>query len=331
MSYVSGRSQRGREAVWLAASAASVAPLAAAFPVAGVPPASPGLSPDVRAGKENTVRVVGILAANSRGVPHKDAWPSRGARSQTGATSDRMTDRAEPRGREYDVLRNRQAGRRGCKTLGVFTLVAILLASMTPAASAWTVPSGNPIPVNGLSPFADPAAAGYGTNGAGITLLGTSNGTYLIPTEGWPVGSTTTDGNNDALSGPVSGVLAYSAPTVAFIGGMYVMWFVGYQSAPNTAAELYVADSPNVNGYYTVRSNFSNGGNSAFGLFDPSLYRDNSGNWWLIWTIEHGTDSPNNSIVSAELTSSGEAFAPSSAYSLLTYNFVNAGMGQISP
>jgi len=203
------------------------------------------------------------------------------------------------------------------------------LAGSSSVAYAWVVPNGSASPVFGVSPFADPAAAGDGFNG--IQFFSTNSGNLLIPTEPWaPVGSIYAGQPNDALQAQPLGTTAIAAPTVAKIGNQYVMWFVGYQAALGQGAKLYVADSPAVNGLYVVRNSLSNPDNPAFGLFDPTLHYDvYSGNWWLIWTVENGTMTNNNQIVSAPLTSDGEnMIGPSNT--LLTYNFVDAGMRDAS-
>lgn len=201
----------------------------------------------------------------------------------------------------------------------------VLLVGGVPSAAAWESPNGSPTPVYGITPFGDPGAAGYGAGGAGVEFFGTTSPKYMIPTETWsPVGTSSISGSSDSLSSAVPGVSFYAAPTVATIQGQYVMWFVGYQQK-GTAAQLYFADSPTVNGPYHVRGRYYNSGNPSFGLFDPTLYQDTSGNWWLLWAIENGPTNSNNAMVSAQLTANGEGFAGGSN-GLFNYSYINGGM-----
>jgi len=123
--------------------------------------------------------------------------------------------------------------------LAILSVLASLLTVVgsSSAAYATVVPNGSASPVFGVSPFADPAAAGDGFSG--IQFFGTNSPGYLIPTEPWaPVGSVYSGQASDALSGRPDGTTVIAAPTVAKVGNQYVMWFVGYQAHIQDGARL---------------------------------------------------------------------------------------------
>jgi len=203
------------------------------------------------------------------------------------------------------------------RVFAIVTGATMCLASITTspgAAGAWEVPNGAATAVSGVFPFADPAAAGYGTSGIGQQLYSTSGSGYNIPTENWvTVGGATTNGYGDALYTPAADRASLMfAPDVQFINGQYVMWYVGKplptNNNPNPPAQLENATSATPQGPFTVHSAFNSG--STYGLFDPYLWQDSAGSWWIFWSQENGQTHSANSILLAELSYDSKFWHP---------------------
>jgi len=211
-------------------------------------------------------------------------------------------------------------------TLAVLLGLSSLLVGWTALpVAAWEIPNGAVVPLNtGFSTFPDPAAGGVGAYGAQLysTYVKINNQAYNIPSETWnPPGTTQTTCCYDALQQLPTGITVGNtwAPSVAFIGGHYVMWFsalpgtqgaeldsvvsssalTGFMSAPGTAAYYWSA-------------------NPSYGMLDPGLFQDHAGNWWLDISVQNPANDNNDELYAAELTSNGEQLA-TGFYALLDY------------
>jgi hypothetical protein len=217
-------------------------------------------------------------------------------------------------------------------SLSIVALGVTIVSSAPPRAAAWEVPNGQTTEVaTGFAAFPDPAAAGVGF--AGVRLYSTSSSGYNIPTAGWNVGTNSVSSHGEALTTlpanvPVGGTWA---PTVAYISGEYVMWFVGTQKTAGYGANLYVATSASPSGPFAVQYDYYDNNNLAYGLLDPYLWQDHSGNWWLFATQEDGPSNCSNQtsinyIWSQELTSTGLGFSGNSNI-LVNYGNIYSAIG----
>jgi len=202
---------------------------------------------------------------------------------------------------------------------GIALLATLVLASRG-TAGAWVVPNGQATAFQGFLVLPDPAAAGVGTYGGQI--YGTYNGNN-IPTETWnPVDTNDVTCCYDALPTLPGGIGAGNtwAPTVQYIGGQYVMWFVAVPPRNSGyAAEMDVATSSSALGPFTTLTAYYWSRDQADGMLDPYLYQDYHGNWWLYLSIENPSDHSQNLIYAYPLNSSGDAFVGNPT-SLIDYN-----------
>ncbi|MDQ6837757.1 MAG: hypothetical protein M3137_05310, partial [Actinomycetota bacterium] len=167
--------------------------------------------------------------------------------------------------------------------------------------------SNRPLPLNeqaggALFDAPDPAAVQTSSTQSQIYATGTRNNTSDVFTEAWTTGTQGVAGATGALPPNPQwmqgqpGLPAYLkqqlefAPSVAYIGGRYVMWFSGINQdgMPNC---LESATSPTPAGPFTVVAAYCDPNRAGgYGDLDPSIFFDpNSYQWVLHYSKELAT------------------------------------------